>query len=234
LYGTGAKNELRSTRAGEYLPKATAQTLIRPCVSWDNFSVASHLNTHHDREYIGPQDVVNEPMRIPPATTPRRQCFVSYAHHDHKACDRIVVHLKAIGRALGFSIWTDHKLRAGNRWSARLSREIEQSSIFALLVTNDFLASDYIQEHELPAIRLQRDDRNALVVPIVLRESGWQYLCDRYVQAIPHGASKKVVPCFNWADPEKAFAISADEVGKAAIDWFGLDPVSPFAPKVPA
>jgi hypothetical protein len=162
----------------------------------------------------------------------RRQCFISYAHRDHKACDRIVVHLKAIGRSLGFSIWTDHRLRAGNAWSARLSGEIEKSCIFTLLITNDFLASDYIQEYEIPEIRFQRDKRNALVVPIVLRESGWQYLCDRYVQAIPRSTSRQVVPCFNWPDPEKAFAICADEVGKAAIDWFGLKAVSPFAPKV--
>jgi hypothetical protein len=163
-----------------------------------------------------------------------RQCFVSYAHHDYKVCDRILVHLKAVGRALGFSIWADHKIRAGNAWSSRLESEIRNSSIFALLVTNDFLASDYIQDKEIPAIRMQRDKNNALVVPIIVRESGWQYLCDKYVQAIPRGPSRKIVPCYNWPDQEKAFAVCAEEVGKAAIDWFGLKPISPFAPKVRA
>jgi TIR domain len=165
---------------------------------------------------------------------PLKQCFVSYAHRDYRACDRVVIHLKAIGRALGFSIWTDHELRAGGQWSARLGNEIRKSSIFVLLVTNDFLASDYIQEDELPAIRLKREHDNALVIPIILRESGWQYLCDRYVQAIPQNSSRRIVPCFDWPDPEKAFAICAREVGNAAMDWFGLAPASPFGPKVSA
>ena len=163
-----------------------------------------------------------------------RQCFLSYAHYDHKACDRVVVHLKAVGRHLGFKIWADHGLRAGSQWSTQLSTEISRSSIFVLLVTNDFLASDYIQERELPAIRSKRNDDNALVVPIILRDSGWQYLCDRYVQAIPQDDSRRVLPCFEWPDPEKAFSICANEVGRAAAEWFGLVATSIFAPKAPA
>lgn len=159
-----------------------------------------------------------------------RQCFVSYAHHDHKACDRLVVHLKAVGNAFGFSIWTDHKLRAGNTWSERLENEIKKSCMFALIVTNDFLASDYIREFELPAISYMRAEQRSLVVPIILRDCGWQYLCGGYVQAIPMNAKRRIVPCMEWRDVEKAYAVCADEVAKAVKDWFEWPHLSPFAP----
>jgi hypothetical protein len=158
-----------------------------------------------------------------------RQCFVSYAHHDHRACDRVSVHMKAVGNAFGFSIWADHKLRAGSVWSTRLDKEIKKSCIFVLIVTNDFLASDYIRDYELPAIKSMRDKKGALVVPIILRDCGWQYLCDAYVQAVPMNSKRRIVPCLEWKDTEKAYAVCAREIGVAVSDWFGWTAVSPFA-----
>jgi len=159
----------------------------------------------------------------------QRQCFISYARRDQKDCNRIVVHLTAIGSSYGFTVWADHELRAGSKWSQRLASEIDKSSIFVLLVTNDFIASDYIREDELPAIASKRENENALVVPIILRESGWQPLCGRYIEAVPKNQHLRIVPCYNWSDREKAFATSATQIGAAVAEWFDISPKSPFA-----
>src|SRR5215203_4111135 len=80
------------------------------------------------------------------------QCFISYAHHDYSEFGRMEKHLSHIAHAFGITLWSDKRIAAGYYWSAKIEAEIFRSDIVVLLVTNDFLGSDYIFDHELPAI----------------------------------------------------------------------------------
>jgi hypothetical protein len=80
------------------------------------------------------------------------QCFISYSHQDHAAFKRLSAHLAHVARAFHFVLWSDERIAAGNYWSNKIASEIGRSQIFVLAVTNDFLGSDYIFNHELPAI----------------------------------------------------------------------------------
>ena len=95
--------------------------------------------------------------------------FVSYAHVDKRFLDRIQVHLKPIARRFDLNLWDDTKLRAGDEWKEEITREIENCSAAILLVSADFLASEFIVTEELPPLLEEAKKRGARIIPIIAK-----------------------------------------------------------------
>jgi hypothetical protein len=157
------------------------------------------------------------------------QCFLSYAHHDHAGFDRLRIHLTPYAHLYGLKIWHDQRLIAGSYWNIRIQDEITRSQIFVLLTTNDFLSSDYILRHELPAILQRHRDAGALVLPVIYRECGWRGFFRDYIQVVPINDKGQMLTVRKWRDPEEALAVAAESISVAIGDWFGVVPRSPFA-----
>lgn len=95
--------------------------------------------------------------------------FVSYAHVDKQFLERIQVHLKPIARRFDLKLWDDTKLRAGDEWKEEIAREIENCSAAILLLSADFLASDFIVTEELPPLLEVAKKRGARIIPIIAK-----------------------------------------------------------------
>jgi hypothetical protein len=95
------------------------------------------------------------------------------------------------------------------------------------LVTNDFLASDYIYHHEMPAILTEHRERDALVVPLIYRESGWRGFFGDYIQALP-SRNGQLCPIANWRPEDNGFAEAANATSTAIQSWFDVKPASPW------
>ena len=95
--------------------------------------------------------------------------FVSYAHADKRFLDRIQVHLKPIERGFDLRLWDDTKLSAGDDWQEEISDEIEKCSAAILVVSADFLASDFIVTNELPPLLEAAKKRGARIIPIIVK-----------------------------------------------------------------
>jgi hypothetical protein len=160
------------------------------------------------------------------------QCFLSYAHHDHKGFDRLAAHLRHCAYLFGFKIWHDRRIRPGFYWNEIVENEIANSQIFILLTTNDFLGSDYIIKHELPAILERHKFHSALVVPVIYQLCGWRAFFGAYIQTVPMTDAGKLLPVRSWKDPEQALATAVEAISQAIEEWFGMSPVSPLAWKV--
>ena len=74
--------------------------------------------------------------------------FISYAHRDKSWLERLQVHLKPLGDLA--RPWDDTKIRPGDRWPAEIDAAIDEAKVVILLVSADFLASDFIRRKELP------------------------------------------------------------------------------------
>jgi hypothetical protein len=157
-----------------------------------------------------------------------RQCFISYSHCDYASFERLLTHLKPVAHLYGFKLFHDRRIKPGSYWTTTINAEIKQSDIFIPLITNDFFASDYIMQHELPAILERHKDDNALLIPVVYRESCWRNFFGDYIEVVPKNAKHNLVLIFKWPDREEGFAVAANAISSAIEDWFGVNPTSIF------
>ncbi len=95
--------------------------------------------------------------------------FYSYAHEDEPLRDELSVHLKILERRGVIRSWHDRAIRPGQSWDAEISEQLATADLLLLLVSADFINSDYIWSNEL-AVAMQRHQRGeASVVPVLVR-----------------------------------------------------------------
>jgi hypothetical protein len=103
----------------------------------------------------------------------RSGVFVSYSHADRDWLDRLQIHLAPYVRGERLDLWDDTKIAAGADWAAEIDRALGAARVAVLLVTPDFLASDFVARVELPAI-LRRAGSDLTVVWIPIRPSAYE------------------------------------------------------------
>jgi hypothetical protein len=102
---------------------------------------------------------------------PSPKVFVSYSHKDTKALQELQPFLAPLVRAGGVSVWADAQLKAGDDWKQKILEALGEATVAVLLISQDFLASDFIVKEELPRI-LEREAAGLLkVLPVFLKPS---------------------------------------------------------------
>lgn len=106
-----------------------------------------------------------------PAT--RRTVFVSYSHTDRRYLQRLQVHLRPLEREGLITFWADTNLRPGDRWREEVRTAIDSARIAVVLVSADFLASEFIAEDELPPLLETAKREGARIMPVILSACGF-------------------------------------------------------------
>jgi internalin A len=100
----------------------------------------------------------------PPKT---KKVFLSYSHQNVFWLNRLRTHLAGLRRAKQIESWDDKEILPGQLWDYQIKKKLEEADIFILLLSADFIASDYIWNNEL-SVAIQRfRDKNATVIPIL-------------------------------------------------------------------
>ncbi|PHP27841.1 toll/interleukin-1 receptor domain-containing protein [Limimaricola cinnabarinus] len=94
--------------------------------------------------------------------------FISYAHADRRALDRLLVHLRPLVKSNDLSVFSDLDIKTDQAWREEIRVAIDQASVAILLVSADFLASDFIQEQELPSLFEGRRRKEKKIISIFL------------------------------------------------------------------
>jgi hypothetical protein len=104
----------------------------------------------------------------------RDKVFISYSHRDKKFLDELLAHLKPLERAGRISTWSDVQIQPGSQWSEQIQKALASTKVAVLLVTKDFLASDFIQQSELgPLLRAAKEDGVAIRW-VLVRDCNWK------------------------------------------------------------
>jgi WD40 repeat protein len=91
----------------------------------------------------------------------RDRVFISYSHRDKAWLDWVLIFLKPLLPEDSLSIWSDLDIEVGGRWEAEIEASLERAAVALLLVSQPFLASDFIRKKELPVL-LDAADRGLL------------------------------------------------------------------------
>jgi hypothetical protein len=115
------------------------------------------------------------PNSSPAAPTPsasvltpasRDSIFVAYSHDDRGWLERLKKHLRPLARGGTLELWEDTQLRPGTQWREEIEHALGRATVAVLLVSADFLASDFIAGIELPTILTAEKNRGLAVVPV--------------------------------------------------------------------
>ena len=98
----------------------------------------------------------------------RNKLFISYSHQDKPHFERLLVHLKPLERDKRIDRWDDTRIKSGEKWHEEIRRAIERSGVAILLISADFLASDFINEIEVPLMLAGAAGFGAIILPVIL------------------------------------------------------------------
>ena len=114
--------------------------------------------------------------------------FFSYSHQDESLRDELEKHLSSLKREGILQTWHDRDISAGSDWTRQINQHLEQADIILLLISPDFLASDYCYGIELKRAMERHQQGEAEVVPVILRPVDWQRAEFATLQALPQKA----------------------------------------------
>src|SRR5437016_5278541 len=97
--------------------------------------------------------------------------------------------------------WHDRRISAGQEWDGQIDSHLNSAEIILLLVSSDFLASNYCYDIEVKRAIERHEAGEARVIPIILRPCDWQTAPFGKVQVLPKDAK----PVTRWEDRDEAF-----------------------------
>jgi TIR domain len=127
--------------------------------------------------------------------------FISYAPQDDHFRGKLIAHLSSLKREGLVALWTDRDIAAGDDRETAIDENLEEADVILLLVSQDFIDSDYIQSKELKRALARHQADEALVVPIIVRPADWENAPFARFQAIPTDAT----PVTKWPDLDEAW-----------------------------
>jgi TIR domain len=99
--------------------------------------------------------------------------FFSYSHADEALRDQLEKQLSLLKRQGIIDVWHDRRIGAGEDFADQIDRHIESDDIILLLVSSDFLDSDYCYEKEMMRAMERHHTGEAIVIPVILRACDW-------------------------------------------------------------
>jgi hypothetical protein len=100
---------------------------------------------------------------------PHNRVFVSYSHQDTDFFKRLQVHLAPVVRKGLVDIWSDTEINTGDDWRQEIENALQSASAAILLVSADFLASEFIVNNELPTLLEAARTRGTQIIPVILK-----------------------------------------------------------------
>ncbi|MEH1958089.1 COR domain-containing protein [Nostoc sp.] len=148
-------------------------------------------------------------------TVTRNQVFISYSHHDQEWLTKLQKHLKPMIRNQNLLVWDDTKIQAGAKWRQEIENALAAAKVAVLLVSPDFLASDFIADNELPPLLDAAEAQGLTIIWIPLSFSSYEETeIEKYQSAHP---PNQPLDSLNSAQENKAWVDICKKIKAAAV-----------------
>lgn len=144
---------------------------------------------------LQPSEELQEPSQPP------FELFYCYAHEDQSLRDELNKHLTGLYRSKLIVSWYDGMIVPGAAWEQEIETHLNSAHIILLLVSPDFISSEYCYSKEMHRAIQRHKNHEARVIPILLRPVYWQDTPFSDLQMLPTGAK----PVRRWDDKDAAF-----------------------------
>jgi internalin A len=183
-------NEIRNLEVHEMIPLPGYPEQVYP---YESLLVMEANNTENFPHVVNNQVInlnvkdllngvdlekVNNPVRL----------FYSYSHKDEKLRNQMDTHLKILEHRRLILPWHDRQIDAGEDWKKQIDANLDSAHIILLLVSADFIASEYCYQKEMKRALERHKKGEAVVIPIILRETHLKDAPFADLQALPENA----------------------------------------------
>lgn len=138
--------------------------------------------------------------------------FFSYSHADEALRDQLEKQLSMLKRQGVIETWHDRRIGAGHNIHGAIDAHVDKDEIVLLLVSADFLASDYCYDVEMKRAMARHERGEAIIIPVILRACDWKGAPFGDLNATPPDGK----PVMQWPDIDEAFLQVAKAVREAA------------------
>ncbi|MEH1868245.1 MAG: SUMF1/EgtB/PvdO family nonheme iron enzyme [Nostoc sp.] len=156
--------------------------------------------------------------------------FISYSHADEPLKNELVNHLTMLKRQGVISTWDDREIPPGGEWDRQINENLNTADIILLLVSSDFIRSEYCWSVEVTKAVERHEAGEACVIPIILRSVAWQSPPLVRLQALPKNAQP--VTSSSWHNRDDAFTNVAEGIKVAAEQLSKAKAIAQYRQKV--
>jgi hypothetical protein len=145
--------------------------------------------------------------------------FYSYAHEDEALCRELDKHLSLLQRQGIIHPWHDRMIVPGTNRANAIDSHLKEAAIILLLVSPDFLASDYCYQVEMQHALKRHKVGEVCVIPIILRPVDWHESPLASLECLPRSGK----PVTEWENQDVAFHTITEGIRTVIKKTFDLN-----------
>lgn len=142
--------------------------------------------------------------------------FYCYSHEDEVLRKKLNTHLRGLERQKIIDGWHDRNIDLGEEWRSALDKNLEAADIILLLISPDFIASDYCYDRELTFAMEKRKNGSVVVIPIMLRPCVTTGLEFMELQGAPQDSHNNLKAVTTWNNEDEAFTAIVERISEVA------------------
>ncbi len=142
----------------------------------------------------------------------RPRVFISYNRADQEWLERLLEYLKPLEHDAAVDIWDDTRIEQGSRWREQIEAALEAARVAVLLVSADYLASDYVIAREIPILLEGARDRGVHILSVIVSPCRFERTPLRQFQAVNSPSSPLTGK--SKREQDHIFAIVAESIRK--------------------
>lgn len=146
------------------------------------------------------------------------EVFISYAHEDRPLLNELTAHLSILQRQKLISTWQDTDISPGTVWQKEIMSRLNSAQIILLLISADFINSDFAYSKEMGRAIQRHKANEARVIPIILRPVYWKGAPFDILDVLPMDANKNVKPITSWNRRDDGYYNVVEGIARAIDD----------------